>query len=162
MSRLFPHPLLSVALVIVWIALVRDAGAGHLILALLIGIGVPLFTVRFSPQTAHVVQAGAALRLLLVVAWDIVLANLAVVRLVVGPTARLRPAFVEVPLDTRHPFAIGLLASIITMTPGTVSCAVDRERCLIHVHVLDAADPAAVVADIKKRYEAPLKEIFEC
>jgi multicomponent K+:H+ antiporter subunit E len=162
MSRVFPHPLLSVAIVLAWIALARDAGAGHLLLAIVLGIAVPLFTARFSPQPAHVVQAGAALRLLVVVAWDIVIANLAVARLVVGPIRRLRPAFVEVPLDTQHPFAIGLLASIITMTPGTVSCAVDRERRLIHVHVLDAADPAAVVADVKRRYEAPLKEIFGC
>jgi multicomponent K+:H+ antiporter subunit E len=162
MSRVLPHPLLSAGIALAWIALVRDAGAAHLILALALGIAVPLFTARFSPEPAHVVRAGAALRLLLVVAWDIVLANLAVARLVVGPTARLRPAFVEVPLATQHPFAIGLLATIITMTPGTVSCAVDRERRLIHVHVLDAADPAAVVADIKRRYEAPLQEIFGC
>jgi len=29
------------------------------------------------------------------------------------------------------------------------------------VHALDAPDPAAILADIKSRYEAPLKEVFE-
>jgi multicomponent K+:H+ antiporter subunit E len=162
MTRLLPHPLLSVAIVLTWIALARDAGAGHLLLAVVLGIAIPLFTSRFSPEPALVRRAGAALRLTLTVAWDIVVANVAVAKLVLGPKSRLRPAFVAVPLDTEHPFAIGLLASIITMTPGTVSCAVDRERGVIHVHALDAPDPAAAAADIKARYEQPLKEIFAC
>jgi multicomponent K+:H+ antiporter subunit E len=162
MTRLLPHPLLSVAIVLTWIALARDASPGHLLLAGVLGIVIPLFTARFSPEPALVRRAGTALRLLLTVGWDIVVANLAVAKLVLGPKSRLRPAFLDVPLDTEHPFAIGLLASIITMTPGTVSCAVDRERGLIHVHALDAPDPAAVAADIKVRYERPLKEIFGC
>jgi multicomponent K+:H+ antiporter subunit E len=30
------------------------------------------------------------------------------------------------------------------------------------VHVLDLDDPGVLVAEIKRRYERPLKEIFEC
>jgi multicomponent K+:H+ antiporter subunit E len=30
------------------------------------------------------------------------------------------------------------------------------------VHALDVDDVAALVAEIKQRYEQPLKEIFEC
>jgi multicomponent K+:H+ antiporter subunit E len=162
MKRVVPHPLLSAAIVLTWLALVRDTGPGHLLLAVLLGVVIPRFTLRFSPQPSLVLRAGTALRLAMTVVWDIVVANVAVARLVLGPTSLLRPAFVEVPLDIEQPFAVGLLASIITMTPGTVSCAVDRERGRIHVHALDAPDPAAVVADIKARYEAPLREIFGC
>lgn len=162
MSRLLPHPLLSAAIALTWLALAHDASAGHVLLAAALGVVIPRFTARFSPQPALVLRGRTAVRLLFTVGWDIVVANLAVAKLVLGPKARLRPAFLEVPLDTEHPFAIGLLASIITMTPGTVSCAVDRERQVIHVHALDAPDPPAVVADIKARYERPLKEVFGC
>ena len=48
------------------------------------------------------------------VAWDAVVANVAVARLVLGPSSRLRPALVKVPLDTKHRDAAALLASIIT------------------------------------------------
>ena len=44
-----------------------------------------------------------ALRLLLAVLFDIVVANMTVARLVLGPRAALRPAFLQVPLDLREP-----------------------------------------------------------
>lgn len=162
MRKLLPHPLLSIVILLTWLALVREASPGHLLLGALIGIVIPRFTLRFSPEPALVLRTGTALRLLLTVIYDIVIANLAVARLVLGPRSRLHPAFIEVPLDTRHPFAVGLLASIITMTPGTVSCDVDHAGRRILVHALNAPEPAMVIAAIKARYERPLREIFGC
>ena len=64
-------------------------------------------------------------------------------------------------LDLTHPTAITLLATIITTTPGTVSCIVDEERRLILVHALDCSNPVEMAGEIKQRYEVPLREIFE-
>ena len=47
------------------------------------------------------------------------------------------------------------------MTPGTVSADVSAEGHALLVHCLDASDPDAVRDEIKTRYEARLKEIFE-
>jgi multicomponent K+:H+ antiporter subunit E len=85
-----------------------------------------------------------------------------VARLVLGPLPRLEPAFVEVPLAATHPHTRSLLATIITMTPGTVSSAFTPDGRTLHVHALNVSDPLRVVADIKDRYEQPLMEIFEC
>ena len=58
--------------------------------------------------------------------------------------------------------AVALLATIITNTPGTVSCVVDEKGHCILVHALDGSAGAdTIAADIKARYEAPLKEMFE-
>jgi multicomponent K+:H+ antiporter subunit E len=67
---------------------------------------------------------------------------------------------VRVPLALDDEIAITLLAAIITTTPGTVSCVVDETRREIVVHALDCADPVAMAAQIKARYERPLQEIF--
>jgi multicomponent K+:H+ antiporter subunit E len=162
MSGLFPKPLLSVFVFLTWLALVGTLAPAHVLLAALLALVVPQFTRRFAPEDFGARRPVLALRLVGVVLWDVVIANIAVARLVVGPTARLFPAFVEVELDMDHPFATALLASIVTMTPGTVSVdARPAERRLL-VHALHTGDPAAVAADIKTRYEAPLKEIFGC
>ena len=58
------------------------------------------------------------------------------------------------------PYSV-LLATIITTTPGTVSCVVDDEAHEIWVHALDCGDPQEMAAQIKQRYEQPLLEIFE-
>lgn len=93
---------------------------------------------------------------------NILVANVAVARRVLGPIAKLRPAFVEVPLDLRDPFAATILGSIVSLTPGTVSIDVNQTRWVLVLHALDAPDPRELMAAIKARYEAPLKEIFPC
>ena len=95
---------------------------------------------------------------------DIVVSNVEVARRVLGPEAALRPVFVWVPLAIRAPHGIVALAGIITLTPGTLSSEItpDRRHLLVHaLHCPDADAEAALVASIKARYEAPLKEIFE-
>lgn len=162
MSRLLPHPWLSAALFAGWLLLATGVAPLHLAGAALLAIGIPLLTDGLLVRHVTLARPGVAAWLALVVLRDIVVANVAVARLVLGPVSRLRPAFVEVPLDTQHPQAVALLASIVTMTPGTVSADIDAARTRLLVHVLDTDDPARVAAEIKARYERPLREIFGC
>ena len=50
MSRLLPHPLLSALLVVIWLLLVNQISFGHLLLGLILGWAVPLYTARFWPD----------------------------------------------------------------------------------------------------------------
>lgn len=162
MRRWFPHPILSAAIFLLWAALTNAASAGALAVGALLAALMPLASRRFWPDTPRLANRGAILRLAARVGLDILVANLAVARRVLGPLDRLRPAFVEVPLDLRDPFAATILGSIVSLTPGTVSIDVDRTRWVLSIHALDAPDPQALARDIKARYEAPLREIFAC
>jgi multicomponent K+:H+ antiporter subunit E len=84
-----------------------------------------------------------------------------VARLILGPTRRLRPGFIHLPLELESEFAITLLASTISLTPGTVSSNLSADGKTLLIHALDMEDEARVIAHIKRRYEAPLREIFE-
>jgi hypothetical protein len=64
-----------------------------------------------------------------------------------------------VPLDIADPHAILSLAGIITMTPGTLSAELSPDRRYLLVHAFNVDDEAALIAQIKSRYEAPLKEM---
>jgi multicomponent K+:H+ antiporter subunit E len=160
-KRLVPYPVASTAVFLVWIAL--SGGVAPLDMAGAFGLAliVPLLCRPLLDEPSRLRAPATAARLVLVVLRDIVMSNIVVARLVLGPVGRIRPGFVTVPLDVQHPFAITLLASIITMTPGTVSAEVNEARGEILVHVLDLDDPQTLVAEIKSRYERPLKEIFE-
>lgn len=154
------HPALSVLLAVVWLLLQGSAGLPQLLSALVFALLLPRLLRGLLGPAARLRRPGLALRLTMVVLWDIVVSNLSVAKLVLSPSADPRPAWVPVPLELRHPGAITLLASIITMTPGTVSCVVDENARQILVHALDCEDGAALVAQIKARYEQPLLEIF--
>ena len=156
----FARPVLSLLIAATWLLLQQSLAVSHLISAAVLAWGLPRQLHGFLGPSTPLRAPGTMLRFLAVVLWDIVLSNLTVARLVLDPTARPQPAWVPVPLALTHPTAISLLAAVITTTPGTVSCEVDEVRGEILVHALDCADPAALVAQIKQRYEAPLKEIF--
>ena len=166
--RLLPMPWLSLALLVSWPLLLGELSVLSLLGGLLLGWVLPLIGARFVPRVGGARGVGNIARLIWAVLIDIVKSNVVVARLVLGDPARLRPAFVTVPVATRHPYVVNLLASIITMTPGTVSARViepdEHESGLpsIVVHALDCADAEALVADIKQRYEAPLLEIYRC
>ena len=134
--HLVPAPVASLAIAALWL-LLNGTSNGQFVLA-------PL----------------GALRLALVVLHDIVKANLEVALRILGPESRIHPAYVWVPLDITSPQGIAVFASIITMTPGTLSCEVSDDRRWLLVHAFHADDPAAVAAEVKSRYEAPLREIF--
>lgn len=159
--RLLPHPLLTPMLMAIWLLLNNSTAPGHLLLGALLGWLIPLFTLRFWPETLHIRRPGVLLRFIAVFLHDVFVANLAVARRILGNPAHLQPAFIEVPLDLKSELAISLLANTICLTPGTVSARLSPDQHTLLVHALDAPDPDAVRTQIKSRYEAPLMEIFE-
>ncbi|MFP5464431.1 MAG: Na+/H+ antiporter subunit E [Gammaproteobacteria bacterium] len=160
MRRLLPSPLLSVALLLIWLLLNDTLAPGQALLGALLALALPLLTERLRPERARLRRPLRAARLLLVVLVDIVLANIEVARRILGPESVLRPRFVWLPLDIRDPYGIAALAGIITLTPGTVSSDLSADRRYLLVHAFNCDDPAALVASIKQRYERPLMEIF--
>jgi multicomponent K+:H+ antiporter subunit E len=162
MKRWLPQPMFSLFLLLIWLLLVNSAAPGQIVLGAFLAVTIPLFTIRFWPDQPCMRRPLTLIVYLAVFFWDIVVANLTVARLILGPTRRLRPAFIRLPLDLENDFAITLLAHTISLTPGTVSAQVAEDRRSLLIHALDLDDEALLVKRIKQRYEAPLKEIFPC
>jgi multicomponent K+:H+ antiporter subunit E len=160
MNRLLPQPLFSLFLLVVWLLLVNTVAAGQVVLGTLLAVALPLLTQRFWPDRPRIHSPWKLLRYIATLLWDIGLANLTVARLILGPTRKLRPAFIHLPLDLHNEFAISVLASTISLTPGTVSSDLSPDRKTLLIHALDVESEAAVIAHIKQRYEQPLREIF--
>ena len=132
------------------------------ILGAFLGWTIPLLTQLFWINPPRVYKPIKLCLFLLRILLDIVTANLQVAKLILGSTAKLRPAFVEVPMLLEDELALTMLASIISLTPGTVSADLSDDRKILLVHSLDVADTDALVVEIKQRYEAPLLEVFTC
>ena len=162
MKRLFPAPLLSVFLFIVWLALNRSTSAGQMILGALFGIFIPMLTQGLRPRRVSITRPLTILRLGARVAIDSLQSNLAVLRLLLVPSSRKKPAaFVHVPLQLRDPNGLAVLAMIVCITPGTAWAEISRDRSMLLLHVLEAEDPQGVIDHVKAFYERPLMEIFE-
>lgn len=161
MRRLFPHPALSGLLVLVWILLANAFSAGTLVMALIIGFVVPQFTAPYWRDKPLINLGWPLINYILLVIWDIVIANFHVAWLILFRRNRdLNSRWLVIPLDIRQPEAITTLAGTISLTPGTVSADVSADGHALLVHALDVSDPEAEVAKIKARYESRLKRIF--
>ena len=162
MKRLLPAPLLSVALFILWLLLNRSLSVGHLMLALVLGLAIPVLLGGLRPLPVRIRHPGMALRLMLTVMADTVRSNMAVVGFLIFPGKRRHAAgFVYIPLDVRDPNALAVLAMIICITPGTSWAELSLDRTILLLHVLEMDDATAITARIKTSYERPLMEIFE-
>lgn len=158
--RILPSPLLSLVLALAWPVLNQSWSLGHCLLGGLLALVVPWFTDPLRESRPTLRRPAVALRLMLVVLKDIVSSNIAVARLILGPETAIRPAFVWLPLTVAEPHAIVTLSLIVTMTPGTLSADLSPDGRHLLIHALNVDDPAALIADIKARYEAPLLEIL--
>lgn len=161
LERWLPHPWLTLVLVLLWMLLLNDFSVGGLLVGTVLAVVISRLTSQFWPERPPIKSYRKALAYLGVLAWDVVVANLQVTRLILFRRAReLEVRWVVLPLELRSPEAITVLAGTITMTPGTVSCDLSADGRSLLVHCLDAPDAEEAVRQMKVRYEARLKEIF--
>jgi multicomponent K+:H+ antiporter subunit E len=121
MTRFLPFPRMSFCLLALWLLLNQAVTVGHVLLGCVIAlVGGRFLTVLELPST-RVRRPGVLLRLLGLVAIDIIRSNFAVGRIILGFGRRQRKSgFVNIPLDMRNPYGLALLACIITSSPGTL------------------------------------------
>ncbi|MFO1202437.1 MAG: Na+/H+ antiporter subunit E [Tabrizicola sp.] len=162
MKRLFPHPYLSLTLILLWFLLVNQWKLGSLAMALILATLIPLLSARWWPDRPVIRRPFGLLSYMALVLWDVIVANFQVARIILFlPSDRIRSAWITVPLDLTSPEAISLLAGTITMTPGTLTADFSAEGRALLIHSLHAPDPDAIRDEIKRRYEARLQRIFE-
>jgi len=158
---LLPHPFLTLILAIVWMLLQNEISAGMAVFGIILGIIIPWGTSIWWPDTPKGFRLSKMITYSFMVMWDILVANVQVAWIVLTvPNAKLKPAWIVVPLELREPEAITVLAGTITLTPGTVSADLSDQGHSLLVHVLHTDDPDAVRDEITSRYQRRLLEIF--
>ncbi|MCE7032985.1 Na+/H+ antiporter subunit E [Lysobacter sp. GX 14042] len=160
MKRWMPSPLLFVLIVVFWLLLVSEFSLQQLLMGMVLAVAIPPFAARLDREFARIGSVRPIPRLVVVLLWDILLCNIEVARQVLGRETNIHPGFIWYPLDIQNIHAIAALTSFITLTPGTVSAALSDNRRYLLIHVFNLQDAEAQIAEIKRRYEVPLMEIF--
>ncbi|WP_028999742.1 Na+/H+ antiporter subunit E [Azohydromonas australica] len=162
MKRWLPAPLLSAALLALWLMLQESLSLAHLLLGGVLAVLLPRLMAPLRPPTGPVRRPLVLARLILTVGGDVVLSALQVGRGVLRAHRRPpRGTFVVVPLDLRDEHALAALSVITAVVPGTVWCELAPDRSALLLHVFDLDGEAAFIHHYKSRYERPLMEIFQ-
>ena len=143
-------------------ARLNDFTPGHMVLGAILAIGITWLTAPLSDPHPSIKKPLLACMYIGKVLKDIVISNFIVAKQVLQSNSKLKPGFIAMPLDMDEPFPLAVLASTISLTPGTVSADFSDDMKVLYIHVLNLEDEKALIAELKNRYEAPLKEIFGC
>jgi len=92
---------------------------------------------------------------------EVVVANIVVVRQVLAPTLNIKPGIIALPLDVKTDVQITLLASMISLTPGTLSMDVSEDRRFLFVHIFNIDDKDEIIRTIKGTFEKGILEVAE-
>jgi len=161
MSRILPYPLLTAALLLMWL-LLTSFSTGQFIVGAVVAIGASLAMAALQPSKPRLRRWQLIPKLLGTVTLDILQSNIAVASLIIrGDRGDRVSGFVAIPIELRDKTGLAVLSCIVTSTPGTAWVEYAPDSGMLLIHVLDLADEAEWVSLIKNRYEAPLMEIFE-
>ena len=160
-QRWLPHPLLTLVLVLLWMALLNSFTAGGLVVGIVLGMLIPIYTANFWPERPMIRSPLRALSFLTILIFDVVIANIHVAYLILfRRSGHLRSRWIAVPLELTSPEAITVLIATITLTPGTVASDLSADGRTLLVHCLDVGNEKTLIRQIKERYERRIKAIF--
>lgn len=162
MSRLLPHPLLTLFLILLWLVL-NGFSLGHLLLGTAVALVAGRAMAALHPARPRLRRWHLLFRLLFIVCHDIIRSNIAVARLILsnGRRGQRKSGFVEIRLDIHNETALAALAVIMTATPGSAWMDYRPATGILLLHVFDLIDEQEWHHLVKDRYESLLMEIFE-
>lgn len=161
MKRYFPYPVLTGCLAVMWL-LLAGFTRGQFVLAALVSFAAPHALRALGEQSPMVRRWLLIPRFLGVVLYDIVRSNISVATILLSGDQRPRNSnFITMPMTLKSPTGLATLAVVLTSTPGTAWLDYNSTRGELLIHVFDVVDEKAWIEQITKRYEEPLREIFE-
>ena len=135
--------------------------SGFMTLLLFAGWNVCLWLLMFLYNPAAFFKSRQIGILILFYLKELVAASLRVAYEVLTPKDHMKPAVVAIPLDAETDLEITLLANFITLTPGTLSIDVSKDRKTLYVHevYVEAGDIEKVKKQIKGGFEKKILKI---
>lgn len=162
MRRWLPYPAMSGLLLVIWLLLNQTLAPGQFVVGAILGVVLARIFRLLDAPTLRLRNPHRLVLLAARVSLDVVRSNYAVAKLIVrGQSRAVQSGFVSVPLRLTNPYALAVLACIITSTPGTIWVSYDAGRNILLIHVLDLVDEMVWIRTIRDRYEHLLLEIFE-
>ncbi len=152
--------LLNILLAIAWMLLSGEVTAENFIEGLIIGYLILWISKSALGGTKYFRKIPKAIRFFFYFVKELILANLKVAFDIITPKDYMQPGIVAVPLDAETDLEITLLANLITLTPGSLSLDVSKDKKVIYIHALYLDDTEKFIADIKNGIEKRLLEVL--
>lgn len=151
--------LLNVFIAFVWMFLSNSFSAATFIIGYILGLVMLFMLRRFFSTRFYMERVVAVAKLLLLFLKELIVSNIAVLRVILKPKMDIKPAIFELETKLTEDWEITLLSMLITLTPGTVVINVSEDRTKLYVHTLDLEDVDNAVNSIRNTFEKAIMEV---
>lgn len=133
---------------IAWCFLQGSISLGNLFLGAILGMTALTISLPFNGMRASFTQLKAVFLLVFFVIKELVVSSLRISWDILTPTMYARPRIVRIPINDLNDIAITILANAISLTPGSLSLEVSKNRQNLYVHAMYAERRNTTVANI--------------
>jgi len=150
---------------IVWILITLPFSLQELVFALIASFAIALIVGDVFLKTGKSVALKGILYFfvyIIVLFWEMLKANFHVAMIVIHPEAPVKPGFVKVKTELKEDSSITVLANSITLTPGTLTVDVfkDKGELIIHWIQIETPEIEGCTRAIAGRFEPILRRFM--
>ncbi|MGZ5362819.1 MAG: Na+/H+ antiporter subunit E [Mycobacterium sp.] len=131
-------------LVLVWVLLWGTFSAANVLSGLFVALVITLLLPLPAVPVEGRVHPLSLLRLILTVAYYLVLSSVQVAVLAVKPGPSPLSAVLRVHLAVKSDLVLALAVTIMNLIPGAIVLEIDQTRRMVYVHVIDAGSERSV------------------
>lgn len=148
----------NLLLTFLWMDLTASFGFADFIFGFILGYFFLWVSSRSSGKDPYFYLLPKLVSFLFFFIFELIKANLEVAYAVISPKWKMTPGIVAYPLSVKSDFAISFLANLITLTPGTLSLDVSRDKKVLFVHSMYISNKEDFIKGIKTGFEKRIME----
>lgn len=151
--------LLHFSLAFIWMFLNNDWSLSSFVIGFLIGLGLLYMFRGFFRSGFYFRKVVAVVYLAALFMKEMILSTVSVLKLLLRPKLDFQPGIFALPTVLKSDLEISLLASLITLTPGTVTIDVSGDKRILYIHAMDLPDVEEAIVQIQNTFEKAIMEV---
>lgn len=152
--------LLNFLLAALWMFFESSVTLSTFIIGYLLGLLIIFVMRRFFNTRFYLYRVFAVIWLTILFLKELVLANLAVLKVVLKPNLDdIKPGIFAFETELETEWEVTLLSSLITLTPGTLVVDVSDDNKVLYIHSMDIEDVDEAAESIKLSFEKAISEV---
>ena len=152
--------LTNIILTLIWVALTGSFSYVNLFMGFVISFFVLWIISMDSPDRRYFTIAFKIIGFFFYFLYEMLKANFQVAYEVMTSNLHMKPGIIRMELEARTDLEITLLASLISLTPGTLVLDVSDDKSVMYIHGMYLEDRAKFIESIKSGLEKPLLSIM--
>ncbi|MDQ1002012.1 multicomponent Na+:H+ antiporter subunit E [Neobacillus niacini] len=151
--------LLNVVLAFLWMFIKVSYDPISFIKGYIFGLLVIFVLRRYFHSRFYVFRLWSFIKLIIIFIKELILSNIAIVKVVLKPKLDMRPAIFAMDTELTKDWQITLLSSLITLTPGTLVIDVSEDNKTLFIHAMNIGEVEDEINSIKNSFEKAILEV---